>query len=38
MLLFLLLSCLHKPTTPTDAGRAIGAAAGRAASVAVDGC
>jgi len=38
MLLFILLSCLHKATTPTDAGRIIGSAAGQAASVAADGC
>lgn len=38
MLLFLLLSCLHKPATPIEAGRAIGAAAGQAASVAAEGC
>ena len=30
MLLFLLLSCLHKPTTPIETGRAIGTAAGQA--------
>lgn len=38
MLFLLLLSCLHKAPTPTDAGRIIGAAAGHAASVAADGC
>ena len=35
MLLFFLLSCLHRsPTTPYEAGQAIGAAAGQAAGVA----
>jgi hypothetical protein len=38
MLLFLLLSCLHKAPTPIEAGRIIGAAAGQAASVAAEGC
>lgn len=38
MLLFLLLSCLHKAPAPAEAGRIIGAAAGQAASVAADGC
>ena len=34
MLLFLLLSCLHKSPTPYAAGQAIGAAAGQAAGAA----
>lgn len=38
MLLFLLLSCLHKPATPYATGQTIGAAAGQAAQATADGC
>ena len=34
MLLFLALSCVHRPVTPYAAGQAIGAAAGQAAGAA----